>query len=995
MKTKNKIAIATLLLCGGLLTGAGFSNINTETAFAAEAEQSTSIFEVQSAALRIPDATYGEGIRFTIVMDKDTYANENVANLTTGILIAPTYALDTEGLVIESDITEMKNVTDGVYWTESDGVMKLYVHLYGIPDTEYATEVSIRAYVDDGDAETDPMYTDVATSSVAEAASWLYANDTTLSDEEKATLKATYLTYSVFFHDGEEVEETTGVYGEKISAPEMDEKAGYTFGGWWNKAGTAEWNFDETTISGTKTNLYAKWDIVTYTAKVVRVDGSEETVEFTVENRTEVLAGIALTANDAQYTYSWVSALPGELALNNDQVFTEKRDVNTYTVTFDVDGGSMVEAQVVPYGTPASELSNFSSTKEGYDFAGWTLEDGSEIPAGATVTSDITVKAKWAPKTNTAYSVDIFLETNSGYPATADQTIAGTGTTGATVTLDTDWMEANSLTVPDGYALDMEKSVFSGVIAADGSLVLKIYLKLAEYTVLFKDGDTVLAEKTMKKGSAISFDGIAPTKETAFIGWTEEAGSGVLVPSATVTGNMTFYAVYYNAEWLNFDTQDSILASSATNRISNLAIVNDNEAKDNSALKFDVTNGGSWTTIAKLDLGTVSLKANTIITIRIKTGDIARTTLYLENATSSIGGGTISANGATMNDQYYDFVLNGFTEETKHLMIAIGSTSNGLNGKSISIDSITIEEYVEKVYDYNFSSADDYDIEKVTNLNTQALEIKADADATDGYALYIKEVRSGSLQMAQIDLGSIELTANTVIRLRVKTNDIGRGCLYIGGTTNGKKGGYISTLNNAAVAGVYMDIEFTGFVTGTDNLIIYTDLTSHNNTSGVEFYIDYIIVEEVTPVTYDYNFSTADDCDIEKVTNLNTQTLEIKADADATDGYALYIKEVRSGSYQMAQIDLGSIELTADTVIRLRVKTNDIGRACLYIGGTTNAKKGGTITALNSTASAGGYVEIEFTGFTAGTDNLIIYTDLTSHNNPDGVEIYIDYISWN
>ena len=393
MKTKNKIAIATLLLCGGLVTGVGFGAMGNQTAYAEE--QSTSIFEVQSAALRIPDATYGEGIRFTIVMDKDTYVNENVANLTTGVLLMPAYAMDAEGLVVESENTAMMNITEGVYWSEEDGVMKIFVHLYNIPETEYATDVSIRAYVDDNDTSTTPMYTDVATSSVAKAASWLYENDATLSDEEKATLKATYLTYDVFFHDGEEVEKTTGVYGEKISAPVVDEKAGYTFGGWWNEAGTAQWHFDETTISGTTTNLYAKWDMNTYTAKVVRADGSEETVEFTIENRAEKLSAIALTANDAQYTYSWVSALPTELALNNDQVFTETKTMNKYTITFNTNGGEAMEPISVDYGTPVSALASITATKVGFTFVGWTLEDGSEIPADAMVTADVTVKAVW------------------------------------------------------------------------------------------------------------------------------------------------------------------------------------------------------------------------------------------------------------------------------------------------------------------------------------------------------------------------------------------------------------------------------------------------------------------------------------------------------------------------------------------------------------------------------------------------------------------------
>ena len=389
-KTTRKITMATVLLCGGLLAGVGLGDMDSATAYAAEADK---FFEVKSVALRVPDDNYGEGIRFTIVMDTDTYTEENVANLTTGVLLIPNYALGSDELVVDYDNDAMMKV-EGVSWTADEGVMKMYVHLYNIPDTEYATEISIRAYVDDGDVTTVPLYTDVAVSSVANVADWLYRNDD-LTDEEKATLQETYLTYDVFFHNGTDVTATKGIYGEKISAPTIDEMEGYTFGGWWNQAETAQWDFDNTTIGGVETNLYAKWDINTYSAKVVRADGTEETVEFTVENREEKLAAIALTANDAQYTYAWATALPSELALNNDQVFTETRTVNNYIITFNTDGGSAVEAQTVPYGTPASALALLTTTKTGYNFVGWTFEDGTAIPENATVQSNLTVKANW------------------------------------------------------------------------------------------------------------------------------------------------------------------------------------------------------------------------------------------------------------------------------------------------------------------------------------------------------------------------------------------------------------------------------------------------------------------------------------------------------------------------------------------------------------------------------------------------------------------------
>ncbi len=393
-KLTKKITIATALLCGGLLASVGFGNVNAETALAAEGEQVQKLFEVKSASLRIPDATYGEGIRFKIVMDTNTYTTKNVANLTTGVLVIPTGALGENELTASLENAAMKKV-EGVTWSVSEedaNLMEMYVHLYNIPDTEYATEVSIRAYVNGTD-----LLTDVATSSVAEAADWLYDNDTTLTTEEKASLQATYLTYDVFFHNGDNVTEADGIYGEKITAPTAPEKEGYTFDGWWNNGYTTEWDFATTTIGGVKTNLYAKWDINEYSVTVIRADGTQKVEKFTVENRDTVLAGIKLTDNTAQYTYAWETALPSELALNDTQVFTETRTVNKYTVTLVKANGEANQTLTdIPYGTEAAAIyaENMIPTYAGRTFDGWYLGDV-KVEETDIVESDLTLTAKW------------------------------------------------------------------------------------------------------------------------------------------------------------------------------------------------------------------------------------------------------------------------------------------------------------------------------------------------------------------------------------------------------------------------------------------------------------------------------------------------------------------------------------------------------------------------------------------------------------------------
>lgn len=70
-----------------------------------------------------------------------------------------------------------------------------------------------------------------------------------------------------------------------------------------------------------------------------------------------------------------------------------------YTINFDTDGGSPIESITQEYGSSITPPAN--PTKEGYTFLGWEPE----IPA--TMTQNMTVKAKWAVKSYTlTYIVD-------------------------------------------------------------------------------------------------------------------------------------------------------------------------------------------------------------------------------------------------------------------------------------------------------------------------------------------------------------------------------------------------------------------------------------------------------------------------------------------------------------------------------------------------------------------------------------------------------------
>ena len=79
---------------------------------------------------------------------------------------------------------------------------------------------------------------------------------------------------------------------------------------------------------------------------------------------------------------------------------------NTYTVTFDANGGTgSMDAQTFTYDTPANLTTN-SFTRTGYTFAGWaTSAEGSVVYADqasyTTGAANATLYAKWTPNTYT------------------------------------------------------------------------------------------------------------------------------------------------------------------------------------------------------------------------------------------------------------------------------------------------------------------------------------------------------------------------------------------------------------------------------------------------------------------------------------------------------------------------------------------------------------------------------------------------------------------
>lgn len=165
-------------------------------------------------------------------------------------------------------------------------------------------------------------------------------------------------------------------------------KVGYTFDGWYN----GETKVTEIT-TGTYGNmtLVAKWTADLYTISYDLADGvnnPENPTSYTIES------GLITLKDPTKEGYTFAGWYNGEQLITTidsntleNISLTAKWTVNSYKLTFDVDGN--LTEKTFKYGESVVAIEN--PTKVGHTFVGWSEELPETMPA-----NDITVEAKWA-----------------------------------------------------------------------------------------------------------------------------------------------------------------------------------------------------------------------------------------------------------------------------------------------------------------------------------------------------------------------------------------------------------------------------------------------------------------------------------------------------------------------------------------------------------------------------------------------------------------------
>lgn len=208
--------------------------------------------------------------------------------------------------------------------------------------------------------------------------------------------------YTIMFEEngGSTVPDITLPYGSAVSAPTDPTKTGYSFAGWFAN-GDLTIPYEFTTMPAGSITVYAKWNINSYTL-TFNTNGGSAIAPITQDYNTPISAPTEPTKTghtfagwfaDTDLTIPFVFSM---MPAGNTTIYA-KWTINSYTISFDSNGGSPVTSITQAYNTAVSAPSD--PTKEGYTFAGWYSDTDLTLPYTFTVmpAGSMTLYAKWTP----------------------------------------------------------------------------------------------------------------------------------------------------------------------------------------------------------------------------------------------------------------------------------------------------------------------------------------------------------------------------------------------------------------------------------------------------------------------------------------------------------------------------------------------------------------------------------------------------------------------
>ncbi len=275
---------------------------------------------------------------------------------------------------------------------------------------------------------------------------------------------------------------------------------------------------------------------------------------------------------DIPWTWEYIGIM------SNNTYFVAYWVPNNYTATFSAVNGDLAgafEGGVTEITKTVAYDSTFTfdaeaPVLEGYTFKGWT-----DVEGGTTALDELVMDAEgktfypvFVENGTAEFAIELYLMNTEGkYEATPDKTLPESGVVGVTVNTSHDDCQQY---VDDWFSADTSEeagNVYTGIIAEDGSTVLKLYYKRATYKVSV-DG----AEATdVYHGATIELPETSATTEEGYTlaNWTDGTKSYDKGAEVEVTGALNITAnnvansnTKYSVEIYLMDTEGNYGAAS-------------------------------------------------------------------------------------------------------------------------------------------------------------------------------------------------------------------------------------------------------------------------------------------------------------------------------------------------------------------------------------------------------------------------------------------------
>ena len=270
--------------------------------------------------------------------------------------------------------------------------------------------------------------------------------------------------------------------GDTLIAPTAPDMIGQAFVGWVDEAGNSFTGFGkqaEITETTTRT-ITARYEAALYVyflnpdgSQIMRTEkvGDHEAHDFTTVSyevdSTHKLVGWAAEANGTTNIADKISVPADQTSVNVYAIIKEG-----YWVSFNSDGGSIVDSQFVLHGDKLVLGKDTTPTKPGYTFDGW-YNGLTKVENGATVTSPMTLTAHWKAA-KVSYTVIHWWENADDDEYSFHESENKTGMTGT---------EANAKA--KSYEGFTAQPVAKKTIKGDGSTIVSVYYKRNVYEVKF------------------------------------------------------------------------------------------------------------------------------------------------------------------------------------------------------------------------------------------------------------------------------------------------------------------------------------------------------------------------------------------------------------------------------------------------------------------------------------------------------------------------------